>query len=166
LFEARTGKMIKRISGLPDVAISLAFSREGRYLAAGLHETNGLRVFDRDREWAEAFRDTDYGGGIYGLTFAADGRLATASQDGKVRLYDRNFKPAVAPSKTPSEPTGSPSAPTAPRWRSATMMRRPPLRRPFAGPAAATEPRRLGKGQPDASHVVAGRQDPLRGRNI
>jgi WD40 repeat protein len=101
LFEARTGKMIKRISGPPAVTHSLAFSRDGRYLAAGLHATNGLRVFDRDRQWAEAFRDTGYGSDIYGLTFAADGRLATASYDGKVRVYDRNFKPVVAPSEAP-----------------------------------------------------------------
>jgi WD40 repeat protein len=101
LFEARTGKMIKRISGLPDVTQSLAFSRDGRYLAAGLGTTSGLRVFDRDRQWAEAFRDTDYGAGIYGLSFAADSRLATASYDGKVRIYGRNFKPVVAPSKAP-----------------------------------------------------------------
>jgi WD40 repeat protein len=101
LFEARTGKMIKRISGLPSVTQSLAFSRDGRYLAAGLGRTNGLRVFDRDRQWAEAFRDTDYGDAIFGLSFAADGRLATASYDGKVRLYDRNFEPVVGPRKAP-----------------------------------------------------------------
>ena len=102
LFEARSGKMIKRISGFPSTIHSLAFSRDGRYLAAGLYGTkNGLRVFDRDRQWAEAFRDTDYGERIHGIAFAADGRLATTSFDGKVRLYDRNFKPVVAPSKAP-----------------------------------------------------------------
>ena len=101
LFEARTGKMVKRISGLPNVTHSLAFSSDGRYLAAGLGGKNGLRVFDRDRQWAEAFRDTNYGDSIYGLTFAADGRLATTSYDGMVRLYDRNFKPVVAPRKAP-----------------------------------------------------------------
>lgn len=102
LFEARTGKMVKRISGLPDVTDRLAFSSDGRYLAAGLGERNGLRVFDRDQEWAETFRDTDYGDQVYGLTFTADGRLATASVDGMVRLYDRDFKPVVAPRKAPS----------------------------------------------------------------
>jgi WD40 repeat protein len=100
LFETRTGKMVKRISGLPEVTQSLAFSLDGRYLAAGLG-VNGLRVFDRDREWAEALRDTNYGGQVYGVAFAADGRLATTSYDGMVRLYDRNFKPVVAPRKAP-----------------------------------------------------------------
>jgi hypothetical protein len=98
LFEASTGKPTKQISS-PQVIEKLAFSQDGRYLAAGLGSTNGLRVYDRDREWAEAFRDTDYGDDIFGITFAADGRLATASYDGKIRLYDRNFKPVVPPEK-------------------------------------------------------------------
>ena len=36
LFETRTGKMTARIAGLPNVTHSLAFSSDGRYLAAGL----------------------------------------------------------------------------------------------------------------------------------
>jgi WD40 repeat protein len=102
LFETRTGKMAARIGGLPQVTHSLAFSSDGRYLAAGLGVRSGLRVYDRDRQWTEAFRDTDYGYDIYGITFAADGRLATASQDGKVRLYDRDFKLVVPPRTTTS----------------------------------------------------------------
>jgi WD40 repeat protein len=99
LFETRTGKMTARIAGLPEVTHSLAFSSDGRYLAAGLGSTRGLRVYDRDRQWTEAFRDTDYGDSINGATFAADGRLATTSWDGKVRLHDRDFKLVVPPMK-------------------------------------------------------------------
>jgi WD40 repeat protein len=96
LFETLTGSMAARISGLPNVTMSLAFSPDGRYLAAGLGR-NGLRVYDRNQQWSEVFRDTDYGDTIYGISFAADGRLATTSYDGKVRLYDRAFRPAVSP---------------------------------------------------------------------
>jgi DNA-binding beta-propeller fold protein YncE len=108
LFDARTGKMVKRISGLDATTHSIAFSPDGRYLAAGLSQKNGLRVFDRDREWAEAFRDTNYGDSIYGLTFATDGRLASTSRDGMIRLYDRDFRPVVTPRKAPggNEPLG------------------------------------------------------------
>ena len=44
-----------------------------------------------------------------------------------IRLYDRGFKPIVPPRKAPAgiPPAASPSAPTARRWRLATMMRRP-----------------------------------------
>jgi WD40 repeat protein len=92
LFETRTGKMTTRISGLPSATDVLAFSSDGRYLAAGMGGRNGLRVYDRDRQWTEAFRDTDYADRIFGATFASDGRLATTSRDGKARLYDRDFK--------------------------------------------------------------------------
>jgi WD40 repeat protein len=99
LFEPRTGKMTARIAGLPMSTTSLAFSSDGRYLAAGLGDGAGLRVYDRDQQLSEVFRDTNYDDHIYGATFAADGRLATASLDGKVRLYGGGFKLLVAPRK-------------------------------------------------------------------
>jgi WD40 repeat protein len=98
VFETLTGNMAARIAGLPSGTASLAFSPDGHYLVAGLGG-NGLRVYDRDRQWSEVFRDTDYGGGTYGVTFVADGRLATTSYDGKVRLYDRAFRLIVSPRK-------------------------------------------------------------------
>jgi len=55
LFEALTGKMTARIAGLPNVTHSLAFSSDGRYLAAGLGGARGLRIYDRDRQWSEVF---------------------------------------------------------------------------------------------------------------
>jgi WD40 repeat protein len=97
VFETQTGKMAARIAGIPDVTASLAFSPDGRYLAAGLFGRSGLRVYDRDRQWSEVFRDTDYGDHVYGVAFSTDGRLATASYDGKVRLYDRAFRLVVPP---------------------------------------------------------------------
>jgi WD40 repeat protein len=96
LFDPRTGKMLARITDLPVDIKSLAFSADGRYLAAGLSFGMGLYVYDRDRLWSEAFHDIDYTGDIYGLAFGADGRLATTSFDGYIRLYDRDFK-LIAP---------------------------------------------------------------------
>jgi WD40 repeat protein len=91
LFDRNTGKMTGRIGGLPNVVNALAFSADGRYLAA-VCGSGGLRVFGRDKNWSEAFRDESYGDQSYGAAFANDGRLATSSLDGKVRLYDRGFK--------------------------------------------------------------------------
>ena len=88
---SRDGKLVKRIDGLPEVVGYLTFSPDGRTLAAGLGGANGIRIFDRDRDWAEIARDTDYGGRVQSLAFAPDGRLATATEDGKVRLYDARF---------------------------------------------------------------------------
>ncbi|HVR58365.1 MAG TPA: WD40 repeat domain-containing protein, partial [Pseudolabrys sp.] len=97
VFETRTGKMVVRIAKLSGTTDSLAFSPDGRYLAAGLSGSHGLHAYDRHRLWREAFRDSNYEGAIYGITFSADGRLATTSLDGNVRLYDRTFRLAFPP---------------------------------------------------------------------
>jgi hypothetical protein len=98
LFEVKAGKMAHVISGLPSGTESLAFSSDGRYLAAGLG--TGLRVFGRGEQWAEIFRDEDYGYVICkDVAFAADGRLATTSSDGMIRLYDCRFKLVAPPKK-------------------------------------------------------------------
>jgi WD40 repeat protein len=103
LFDTNTGNMTAHIGGLPNSISTLAFSPDGRYLAAGPNGKNGPRVFDRDQQWAEVFRATGYGGDhIWGITFATDGRLAVSSYDGYVRLYDRDFKLAVPPRKATS----------------------------------------------------------------
>jgi WD40 repeat protein len=99
LFETLTGKIAARIAGVPVSTKSLAFSPDGRYLAAGLSGTAGLRVYDRLARWREVVRDPEYGDSIFGLTFSADGRLATTSFDGHVRLYDRAFMLIVPPKK-------------------------------------------------------------------
>ena len=111
VFETLTGKMAARIAELPSITHSLAFSPDGRYLAAGLE--NDLRVYDRDRydldrQWGEVVRDADYGDRIFGVTFSADGALATTSYDGKVRLYDHDFRLVVPPRKVTggSQPYG------------------------------------------------------------
>lgn len=103
LFEAVTGKMVGRIKGLSATTNALAFSPDGRYLAAGLGSGEGLRVFDRDSAWSVVFQDTNYRGGILHLAFAADGRLASTDYyDGKVRLYERDFKLVLQPTEMPA----------------------------------------------------------------
>jgi WD40 repeat protein len=122
MFEWRTGKIAARIDGLPNVTHCLAFSLDGRYLAAAVG-INGLRIYDRDRQWTEVFRDTDYGDDIHGLAFARDGRLATTSFDNKVRLYGSDFKLAMAPRGVSGRPFKIAFSPTTQRWRLASRMR-------------------------------------------
>jgi WD40 repeat protein len=99
LFERASGALVKRIEGLPNVVYHLVFSPDGRRLAATMW-SGGIRLYDRDRDWGEAARDADYGDLSYGAAFAPDGRLATTSYDGKVRLYAAELRgmmrPAVA----------------------------------------------------------------------
>jgi WD40 repeat protein len=103
MFDRESGSLTTRIPGLPDGTSFLTFSPDGRFLAATL-VGGGLRVFDRDKDWSEAFRDEAYGDQSFGASFAPDGRLATTSLDGKIRLYryepaapDPNFRLAREP---------------------------------------------------------------------
>jgi WD40 repeat protein len=92
LFARASGAPIKPIDGLPNAVLHLIFSPDGRHLAATLGGANGLRVYDRHAGWAEVARDPDYADHSYGADFSAGRRLATTSNDGHVRLYDRKFE--------------------------------------------------------------------------
>ncbi len=108
LFDRESGALVRRIGGLPDVARFLTFSPDGRYLAATLGGAKGLRVFDRDNGWSEAFRDDRYGDNSYGVAFAPDGRLATTSYDGKIRLYRYDREAASPNFRSVGEPVEAP----------------------------------------------------------
>lgn len=99
LFDRDTGTLAHRIGGLPNVIHHLAFSPDGRRLAAALGAGEGIRVFDTDG-WAEAGRDGDYGADSYWVAFDAAGRLASTCYDGQVRLYDPDLGP-IAKAKAP-----------------------------------------------------------------
>ena len=89
LFDTATGAQRARLGGLPNVVNHLAFSPDGTRLAAALAGANGVRLFAKSAAgaWTEAARDVDYGADSYGIAFAADGRFATTSRDGQIRLY-------------------------------------------------------------------------------
>jgi len=91
LFERRSGRLTRRLRGFPEVIKNLAFSPDGSRLAATMGGPFGLRVF-RIPDGQELGRDESYGGDGVGAAFAADGRLVTASFDGKIRLYDRDLQ--------------------------------------------------------------------------
>ncbi len=96
LFDARTGEMTGRIPGLPGVVLSLAYSPGDRFLVVGLAQRmsdragNGFRVFD-PAGGEEIARDGDYAGSVYGMDMDGEGRLATVSDKGVIRLYDSAF---------------------------------------------------------------------------
>ncbi|HVR10979.1 MAG TPA: hypothetical protein VMW75_23250, partial [Thermoanaerobaculia bacterium] len=91
LLARSTGRVVRRIQGLPLVINNLAFSAEGSRLAASLAGEEGVRVF-RVSDGEELSRDTDYAGASNGIDFDRDGRLATTCADGFVRLYDPGLK--------------------------------------------------------------------------
>ena len=91
LMDSVTGRMIRRLGPLPRTIHSLAFSKDGSRLAAGLYGEAGLRVWTFPFD-GEPFVDVDYKGGIYGLSFDDQGRLVTTSEDKFMRLYDADLK--------------------------------------------------------------------------
>jgi WD40 repeat protein len=99
LFDRASGRLLRRVGGLPNVVDYLAFSPDGTRLAAALWGTSGVRLIDPEAGRVVAV-DESYGDSSYGATFDAAGRLATTSYDGKVRLYDpglRLLRAAEAP---------------------------------------------------------------------
>jgi len=90
IFDLNTGSLVQRCSGLPEVIFHLAYSKDGRYLAAGLGKQNGIRIYKTD-DYSLIKQDSDYGDDVYGFDFSEDGRLVTTSWDGYIRLYDKNF---------------------------------------------------------------------------
>src|SRR5205085_4144599 len=91
LFDRKSGKLVRRLTGLPNGVADLAFSPDGTLLAATLGRMNGVRVW-RTSGWAEVGRDTDYDDSSYGAAFDRAGRLVTSCDDGIIRLYDRAMR--------------------------------------------------------------------------
>jgi WD40 repeat protein len=86
LFARESGQLLRRLPGLPNVIQHLAFSPDGRWLAATLGAGNGVRVWDWQHNHPP-LADVAYDSASYGASWSQDGRLATSSLDGKLRLY-------------------------------------------------------------------------------
>ena len=86
LFDRATGRLRQQLAGLPNVINHLAFSPDGRWLAATLGGANGVRVWDW-RSGGTALADSDVKEDSYGASWSSDNRLATTSYDGQIRLY-------------------------------------------------------------------------------
>ena len=92
LFDAAAGDMVQRLSGLGNVILDLEF-HSGGALAAALGGTGGIRVWrPSSGGYRLAAKDSDYGDSSYGIAFSHDGRLASVSRDGHIRLYDDDFQ--------------------------------------------------------------------------
>jgi len=104
LFDRVSGALKQRLSGLPDVILHLAYSKDGRHLAATLGGKNGIRVFDVASGYTSTASDHDYDDRSSWADFDATNRLVTTSFDGFVRLYaarryDKPMVPKARPRK-------------------------------------------------------------------
>lgn len=90
LFDRASGRLVRRLAGLPNVVLHLAFSPDNTLLAATLYE-GGIRIY-RVADGVETARDTSYRDQSYGIDFDSNQRIVTSCYDGFVRLYNRQFR--------------------------------------------------------------------------
>ncbi|MDR3460895.1 MAG: caspase family protein [Beijerinckiaceae bacterium] len=86
VFDTANGTIVARLGGFGDVILRLAFSPDGRWLAASGAVRQGVRMYET-ATWTLVASDTNYGADTYGLAFGPDGRLYTAAFDGFLRGY-------------------------------------------------------------------------------
>ena len=94
LFDRATGALTRRLGGLPGWVQSLAYTSDGKFLAAGTGEGGGradwasMRLY-RLPDYTVAAEDKDYSDYIKTVVSDPSGsRIATACFDGFIRLYD------------------------------------------------------------------------------
>ncbi len=87
LFERASARLLRRVQGLPEPILHLAYSPDGRWLAASMQGKGGLRVYDA-ADGAERGRDTSLADNAYSVHFSGDSaRLVSSSYDGQVRVH-------------------------------------------------------------------------------
>jgi len=95
VFEAQTGKLVRRLGSLERPILNLTFSPNGEFLVASLggqDRSGGIRVW-KTADWSRV--DVDNGrekGGSYRADFDLNGKLYTADIDGFLRRYGPDFK--------------------------------------------------------------------------
>ena len=99
LFDRESGKLVQKIEELDHNITHLAYSKDGRFLQAGMKEKGGIRIY-RTSDYFITGIDTEYEDEVYEAGFDLKGRLVTVSRDGFIRLYGSDFK-LVAKKKAP-----------------------------------------------------------------
>ncbi|RKZ56601.1 MAG: hypothetical protein DRR08_21270 [Candidatus Parabeggiatoa sp. nov. 2] len=89
LFDRATGELRQRLQQ-PSTIVHLNYSADGRYLVACLWD-DGIRIYRRSDYRLHA-QDTDYGNISRWAEFDNAGRLVTTSDEGYIRLYNKDFK--------------------------------------------------------------------------
>jgi WD40 repeat protein len=116
IFNRKNGSIKKVISSIPKTICHLTFSHDGSYLAATLGGRmpgpNGVHIYET-KDYELVTSDLNYEAGCYWADFDPSGRLVTTSEDGYIRLYDKDFslrlKKSVPYGKEPFSAVFSPN---------------------------------------------------------
>lgn len=87
-FERDSGKLVRRITGLPQVALHIEFSPDGKFLAVGMAE-QGFRIYNATTLNLVA-TDQSIQRGVEFLEFNRNNKLVVSGHDGLMRLYRFN----------------------------------------------------------------------------
>jgi len=87
LFDRASGRLLRNLTGLTNSIRTLAFSPDGQSLVATLGAGKGIWVWVDWRDGSAPLIDSSYGNDAYGAGWSREGRLATSSFDGQIRLY-------------------------------------------------------------------------------
>jgi len=85
LFARQSGKLVRRLTGIPGPIGHLAYSKNGQFFATGFW--SGVRVY-RVPAYHLVGHDNNYGSRCSSAHFGPNGKLVTASWDGFIRLYN------------------------------------------------------------------------------
>lgn len=91
LLNIQTGELISRIKDLPAVINDIEFSKDGKWMAAGLGNKKGVIVFNT-ANWTMIKALENYDASVYNISFNPKGGLATVCYDGKLRMYNEEFE--------------------------------------------------------------------------
>lgn len=111
VIDLESAEITRSVCDLPSVAKSIGYSPDGQFFALVLEHGQGLRVY-RTSDFGLAATDATYGDTSTWLDFDASGRVVTCAVDGKVRLYDNQFR-LIASSSMPEGRNSSAAIPTA-----------------------------------------------------
>jgi WD40 repeat protein len=95
VFDARTGKLVRTLTGQTDRVYAVAFSPDGKFLAGGnwTGEKKGSTVKVWDVETGDVIVSLDSGASeLFGVNFSKDGKRLFASSVGGVQMWDLTGK--------------------------------------------------------------------------
>lgn len=106
LFSTNSGDLLGRITGLKESVFDIKFSMYGDNLAVSMNGNAGVNIYSiptssKDFKISLVKKKCNLAGDNKAsyLDFDVEGRLVTASMEGKIRLYDKTFK-AIKESST------------------------------------------------------------------